>query len=314
MFRRAVYALACVLALAMPGFAQGTTGTITGTVVDSQGLALPGATVTVTGPQGSRSASTDAGGAFRVPFVVPDSYVVKAELQGFKTTEQKNVVVRLGQTVELPALRMEIGGVAETVEVLSTSPLIDSTSTTIGGVIDADLLKQVPVGRRMSDTLYIVPGVSDGGGTGRANPSVAGASGLENQYVVDGVNITNTGYGALGSYSIVFGSLGNGVNFDFIKEIQVKTGGYEAEYGQSTGGVVNVITKSGTNLFRGTGFVLLPSRGARGQVDASQNRQWNGERDGFRDLRRGRRSRWPSDERQGVLLRRRGPEVGDAIV
>ena len=100
MFRRAVYALACVLALAMPGFAQGTTGTITGTVVDSQGLALPGATVTVTGPQGSRSVSTDVGGAFRVPFVVPASYVVKAELQGSKPTEQKNVVVRLGQTVE----------------------------------------------------------------------------------------------------------------------------------------------------------------------------------------------------------------------
>ena len=265
MFRRAVYALACMLALAVPGFAQGTTGTITGTVVDSQGLSLPGATVTVTGPQGSRSVSTDAGGAFRVPFVVPDSYVVKAELQGFKTTEQKNVVVRLGQTVELPALRMEIGGVAETVEVQATSPLIDSTSTTIGGVIDADLLKQVPVGRRMSDTLYIVPGVSDGGGTGRANPSVAGASGLENQYVVDGVNITNTGYGALGSYSIVFGSLGNGVNFDFIKEIQVKTGGYEAEYGQSTGGVVNVITKSGTNLFRGTGFAYFRPEALEGK-------------------------------------------------
>ena len=134
------------------------------------------------------------------------------------------------------------------------SPLINTSSTTIGGVIDSELLTKVPVGRRMSDTLYIVPGVSDSGLAGRANPSVGGASGLENQYVVDGVNITNTGYGALGSYSIVFGSLGNGVNFDFIKEIQVKSGGYEAEYGQSTGGVVNVVTKSGANAYRGTLF------------------------------------------------------------
>src|SRR5581483_8318440 len=76
----------------------------------------------------------------------------------------------------------------------------------------------------------------------------------ENQYVIDGVNVTNQGYGALGSYSIVFGSLGNATPFDFVQEVQVKTGGYEAEYGQSTGGVVNVVTKSGSNLFRGSGF------------------------------------------------------------
>ena len=76
---------------------------------------------------------------------------------------------------------------------------------------------------------------------------MAGGSGLDNQYVVDGVNITNPGYGALGSYSIVFGSLGNGTPFDFVQEVQVKTGGYEAEFGQAIGGVVNVVTKSGTN-------------------------------------------------------------------
>ena len=87
-----------------------------------------------------------------------------------------------------------------------------------------------------------------------ANPSIGGGSGLENQYVVDGINITNTGYGAIGSYSIVFGSLGSGVTFDFVKEIQVKTGGYEAEFGQSTGGVVNVITKSGANKVAGSLF------------------------------------------------------------
>ena len=89
---------------------------------------------------------------------------------------------------------------------------------------------------------------------GEANPSISGGSGLENQYVVDGVNITNQGYGALGSYSIVFGSLGNGTPFDFMQEVQIKTGGYEAEFGQATGGVVNVVTKGGTNNLRGTAF------------------------------------------------------------
>ena len=72
--------------------------------------------------------------------------------------------------------------------------------------------------------------------------------------MVDGVNITNGGYGALGSHSIVFGSPGNGLPFDFIKEAQVMTGGYQAEYGQASGGVVNVITKSGTNQLRGSLF------------------------------------------------------------
>ena len=106
---------------------------------------------------------------------------------------------------------------------------------------------------------------------GRANPSIGGGSGLDNQYVIDGVNVTNTGYGALGSYSIVFGSLGNGTPFDFIQEVQVKTGGYEAEFGQATGGVVNVVTKSGSNL-RGIAVRLRRPSGARERTGSSTRR------------------------------------------
>jgi hypothetical protein len=122
----------------------------------------------------------------------------------------------------------------------------------------------VPLGRRISDVTYIVPGVSNSGSIGRQNPSIAGGSGLDNQYVIDGVNITNQGYGALGSYSIFHGSLGNATPFDFVKEVQVKTGGYEAEFGQSIGGVVNVITKSGTNVFRGSVFGYTRSKQLQG--------------------------------------------------
>jgi hypothetical protein len=100
----------------------------------------------------------------------------------------------------------------------------------------------------------MLPGVSGSTGTGDANPSIAGASGLDNQYVVDGVNISNTGFGGIGIYIIGFGSLGTGVTTDFIQETQVKTAGFEAEYGQATGGVVNVITRSGTNTFHGSLF------------------------------------------------------------
>jgi hypothetical protein len=260
MHARVSAALLLTLTLAVSGLAtaQETTGTITGRIVDAQGLAIPGATVTITGPQGARTFITDAEGQFRAPFLTPGVYTVRGELQGFKAVEQRNVNVSLGQTANVP-LRMDVGGLTETVEVTATSPVINTQTTTVGATLSSEMLARVPVGRRMSDALYLAPGVSNSGntgamGSGRSNPSIGGGSGLENQYVVDGVNITNPGYGALGSYSIVFGSLGNGVTFDFIKEIQVKSAGYEAEYGQSTGGVVNVVTKSGTNNLRGTLF------------------------------------------------------------
>jgi hypothetical protein len=154
-------------------------------------------------------------------------------------------------------LKLEAGGISETVTVTSAATVVDTSSTTSGAVISDELMKSVPVGRRLTDALYLAPGVSSGGEVGRANPSIAGGSGLENSYIVDGVNITNTGYGAIGSYSIIFGSLGSGVTFDFVKEIQVKTGGYEAEYGSATGGVVNVLTKSGTNEISGSAFTYF---------------------------------------------------------
>jgi hypothetical protein len=244
---------AVVLFGASHGWAQETTGSVNGRVTDAQGLAVPGVTVTLTGPQGSKSAVTDSDGRYSVPLLVPGTYTAKAELQGFKTVQQPNVIVRLGQSIEV-TMKMEVGGVAETIEVTASSPTVDTRSTTVGAVLDSETLKNIPVGRRFSDALYVAPGVVSSGSAGSANPSMAGGSGLDNQYVVDGVNITNTGYGALGSYSIIFGSLGNGTPYDFVKEVQVKTGGYEAEYGQAIGGVVNVVTKSGTNKIQGDIF------------------------------------------------------------
>jgi len=243
------------LALAVSGLAgaQETTGTVTGRVVDAQGLAVPGATVTLTGPQGPRSVVTDGDGRFSSPFLTPGTYMVRAELQGFKAAEARNIVISLDTTTTIN-LKMEVGGLTETVEVIGAAATIDTKTTTIGGVLDSEMLSLVPIGRRMTDALYLVPGVSSGGAVGRANPSISGASGLDNQYIVDGVNVTNTGYGAIGSYSIIFGSLGTATPFDFIKELQVKSGGYEAEYGQAMGGLVNVVTKSGSNQLRGSIF------------------------------------------------------------
>jgi hypothetical protein len=257
MFRHClIAAMSVLLSVGLARAQETTTGSIAGHVVDAQGLGIPGASVTVIAPQGKRSFTTDADGKFFAPFLTPGLYEITVELQGFKTLDRQNVDVRLGQRVDL-SLPLQVGTLTESVNVSGGAPVVDTSSTTTGAVIDSDLLQRVPIGRRFSDTLYIAPGVSSGGQVGEANPSMSGGSGLENLYVVDGVNITNAGYGALGSYSIVFGSLGNGVPFDFIQEAQVKTGGYEAEFGQSTGGVVNVVTKSGTNTLKGSAFAYF---------------------------------------------------------
>jgi hypothetical protein len=251
--------------------AQETTGTISGRILDAQGLAVPGATVTVTGPQGSKTVVTDGTGRFNAPFLTPGVYSIKAELQGFKSAEKKDIAVRLGGTADIP-ITMEVGGLTETVEVTGSTNTIDTTTTTIGANLDTAQLSQIPVGRTFAQALYLTPGVSNSGNVGQANPSISGGTGLENQYVVDGANVTNTGYGGLGSYSGTFGSLGNATPYDFIKEIQVKTGGYEAEFGQATGGVVNVVTKSGTNQLRGSGFAYSQPdqlQGAYKQFQAS---------------------------------------------
>jgi hypothetical protein len=233
--------------------AQETTGAISGRLVDTQGLPLPGVTVTASGPQGTKSSVSDTEGRFTIPFLTPGTYSVRAELSGFAPVERQNLQVRLSQNLDLP-LTMQVAGVQETVQVTATPMTIDTTSTTVGATLDSNALARLPVGRRFSDALYLAPGVSSSGTAGTANPSVSGSSGLENQYIVDGINITNQGYGALGSYSIVFGSLGNGTPFDFMQEVQVKTAGYEAEFGQATGGVINVVTKSGTNNVAGSLF------------------------------------------------------------
>ena len=251
--RISAFLAACAFACTSIASAQEIGGSISGRVLDQQKLAVPGVTVTATGPQGSRSAVTDADGRYQIPFLTPGNYDVRAELQGFKAFEQKGITVRLGQVAEVP-VSMQVGGVAETISVTAETPLINTRSTTIGNVMDTDTLRNFPVGRTFAQTLYLTPGVSSSGTAGAANPSISGGTGLENLYIVDGANVTNTGYGGLGSYSTTFGSLGNATPYDFVKEIQVKTGGYEAEFGQATGGVVNVVTKSGSNQLRGSAF------------------------------------------------------------
>jgi hypothetical protein len=241
-----------------------TTGSVAGQVLDPQGQAVVGAAVSVVSEQGTKTFMTDAAGHYFAPYLTPGVYAVRVKMAGFAEVERKNLNVRLGQRVDVD-FTLKVSDREELIEVVGDAPTIDVTTTTVGGTLDTDVLKSLPVGRAFTSTLYMVPGVSNSSGVGAANPSIAGASGLENNYIVDGVNITSGGFGGVGSYSIVFGSLGVGVTTDFIKETQVKTGGFEAEYGQATGGVVNVVTQSGTNKFHGSLFGYLRNNALRGE-------------------------------------------------
>ena len=253
MMRRYLFVIAAFVLSAGGTTAQETTtGSIAGRVVDSQGLALPGATVEVVSAQGTRTLVTDGTGRFVAPFLVPGIHSVRVSSQGLQTVERNGILLRLGERLEF-TFSMTVG-LAESVEVAGTAVVVDLSSTTAGTNVEGAQLSQIPLSRRLTDVLYVAPGVSSGGRVGQANASIAGSSGLENYYSVDGVNITNAGFGGVGSYSGTFGSLGTALPYDFIEQIQIKTAGADAEYGQATGGLVNVITRSGANKVRGAVF------------------------------------------------------------
>ncbi len=238
--------------LAPVGAQELTTGTIDGKVADPTGRAIAGAVIIATSQFGTRTAETDANGAFILPFLRPGTYTVRAEAPGgFNTVIQNNVIVGLNQRTNLK-FTLEPGK-TETVTVTGRSPLVDPKSTSSGTNVKYDeFANAVPLGRSFTDTYAVAAGVVSGLGTGDGNYSISGATGLENAYLIDGVNITNTGYGGIGAYNIVFGSLGTGVTSEFLDEVQIKTGGFEAEYGQALGGIINTIVKSGTNDFKGS--------------------------------------------------------------
>ena len=310
--RQLIWALVLVAAsFGLASAQETTTGSLTGQVVDTGGAAVPGATVTITSGQGSKNFITDGSGRFFAPYLTPGVYAVKVELSGFSPVEQKNVRVSLGQRLEMSGLVLKVGTLSEVVEVIGAAPVVDVTSTTVGGNLDADVIKRLPVGRNFTDSLYLVPGVSDSSGVGRANPSITGASGLDNSYVVDGVNITNTGFGGVGDLLDHLRLAGQRRDPDFIKETQVKTGGFEAEYGQATGGVVNVVTQSGTNEFHGSVYGYFRPDSLESDYKQLQSPNGTVNTTGQSNYDFGATLGGPLMQEQAVLLRRLQPPVPD---
>src|SRR5882762_9367716 len=246
---------AMLLGFAALSFGQGTEsavkGNLAGTVTDPSGAVIQGAKVTITGPTGEKTAETDGEGKFLFQVLIPGNYSVRITKEGFKTAEVKSAEVVTGRTSSV-TLKMELGTSSTTVEVNAASVEVDTTSTAVASNLTDTFYQSIPVGRGVTGLFYAAPGVTSGGGTGTANPSIAGGTGLENNYVADGVSITDGGFGGIGVYSRLYGSLSTGINLSFVKEVQVKTGGFEAQYGKSTGGIVQIVTKSGTSAFHGS--------------------------------------------------------------
>ncbi|HTO88939.1 MAG TPA: TonB-dependent receptor [Thermoanaerobaculia bacterium] len=230
-----------------------TTGSIDGVVRDGSGGALSGADVLVSSPslQGARTARTSADGRFWLPALPPGTYSVTATLAGFRP-EAKSVVVALSAKATL-TFTLE-PSVSAAVSVSGAAPPIDVTSTTGGTNYTSSVISRLPVSRNYADIVRSNPGV----GTDQADSqgrslslTIYGATSAENQWIIDGVNTTNSFKGVQGK----------AINNEFVEEVEVKTDGYQAEYGGALGGVVNVVTKSGGNSFHGDGFLYYDSNG-----------------------------------------------------
>lgn len=253
--------LAVSSALAQQG--SSVTGSLNGSVTDSSGALIAGADITVTGPQGQRTAKSDALGRYAIDNLVPGYYDVTVEAPGFKKVESKHneIVVNVSSSLNL---KLAVGSTAELVEVNASAISINTESNAIDANLTDTFYNSVPMARNVASLFYAAPGVVTGlesstamvpgvgvNGPGASNPSIGGATGLENLYVVDGVTITDQAFGSLGTYNRYHGALGSGVNLAFIKEVDVKSGGFEPQYGKAQGGIVQIVTKSGSNALHG---------------------------------------------------------------
>jgi hypothetical protein len=222
------------------------TGSISGVVFDQGGQLVEGATVRLTGDPlpGERVATTDANGAYRFPLLLPGAYVLEITKQGVGTSKRA-VTVQVdvdAQTDVVLGLNLN-----ETIEVSAGAPVVDLKTTEVNFNYDAQQIKELPLQRSYTGLLQLIPGVAENNNANNPSTTVppgmvsGGASRQDNTYMLDGVNITNPG----------FGYLSTEVNEFDIAEFNVKRGAISAEFGRSSGFVTNAVTRSGTNEFRG---------------------------------------------------------------
>ncbi len=251
-FRFLSVALAFILSFAAVGFGQGTTGSIEGTVTDSNGAAIPNATVKISSSGSTAgfnvTVTANGEGFFSLPRVASGTYKITVSANGFKErTAEATVSVDGRASVNV---QLEAGSGVTTVDVIADSNVtVDQSETKVSTSISKALIEDLPSGTTFSSLLKIAPNV-------RPEPGgfqIDGASGAENVFVIDGQEVTNFRTGSLDSNF--------NLPFELVQEVQVKSTGYEAEYGGATGGVINVVTVGGNDSWRGSfGIGFQPAK------------------------------------------------------
>jgi hypothetical protein len=257
--RRAVVALSCLL-LATSASAQITTGDIVGRVTDQSGAVLPGATVTVenVGTHDVRSTVSSDTGDYVVNLLSIGSYVVRVELESFRSQESR-VDLRSGERIRVDA-KLSIGGLSDTVQVTAEAPLLQTDSSTVSTLVTQNEVQDLPVnGRNFIRLVQLIPGANEGAANALSSGnrpddrrqtsaiSINGASDNQNNLLIDGMDNNERAIGTIGVKP----------SMDAIAEVRVQTNMYPAEVGRTAGGVVNLLTKSGTNQFHGSAFGFL---------------------------------------------------------
>jgi len=278
----------CVLPRSLP--AQEVSGNLQGRVVSPRSEPVPEVRIKVTGPslQGIRTTQPDRQGFFQVLALPAGSYTVRLERIGFRPVVVDSVLVRIGSTTNLGVVTIEpeaveLGEITVSAQRLS----IDPASTTVGANVDATTYNALPVGRDYRSVVAFLPHANTSYYTG--DPvNIGGATGLENAYFIDGVNVTDDHFQGVVSTFVL--------PYNFVRTVDVKEGGYDARYGRAIGGLVNAVTYSGGNTFEGDVFAFFTDRGLTGT-----------QRTGFDDVRSDRFTDYDVGARVG------GPIVRDRL-
>src|SRR5213080_358764 len=260
--------LAVTLGFLFPAASRGQVagGTISGTVTDSSGRVIGNVQITInnlaTGV--TRDVTTNDGGFYSAPNLLPGTYQAKFSAKGFKTEARSGIALTVGAT-EVLDLTMKVGTAVETIQVTGEAPAVQLATSDISAVVNATTVRELPLnGRSWTDLATLQPGVDAihtqpdfAAGTDRGNRgfgqqlTISGARPQQNNYRLDGVSLNDYANGAPGSV------LGGNLGVDAIQEFSVLTSNYSAEYGKTSGGVVNAITRSGTNAFHGSAYEFL---------------------------------------------------------
>jgi len=248
----------CALVFTANVYAQATAGlgAISGTVRDASGSAVPGAKVVVSNPSLglTRELETTDAGIFAAPSLVPSQgYKVTVSKQGFSTYEANDLVLQVGQVLNLN-IALAVGAMSQAVEVTAAAPAVDDVKTEFSAVVGNNMIQDLPInGRRVDTFVQLTPAVTKDADFGLVTfRGLAGG----NNFLVDGNDTTNQYYNENAGRT----RLGSQLSQDAVQEFQVLSSSYSAEYGRASGGVVNTITKSGTNDFHGTGFWFFRNR------------------------------------------------------